>query len=96
MLRECIQPGVYRYQDGREVCDLKSAAGKREYDRRRRIAWMNQGALCPICKRGLFFDEAVTDHIQPRGMGGARRDDRQENIQATHPLCNMQKGSKRV
>lgn len=95
MSRECIQPGVYRYQDGREVCELKSSAGKAEYARRRGVAWLKQGGRCAICQRYILLAYATSDHINPRGMGGGRRDDRQENIQATCFQCNSEKGSKR-
>jgi 5-methylcytosine-specific restriction endonuclease McrA len=37
----------------------------------------------------------VPDHIEPKGMGGAWRDDHPENIQAVHRRCNLQKGSRR-
>jgi hypothetical protein len=37
----------------------------------------------------------VPDHIHPRGMGGAWRDDHPENIQAVHWWCNREKGSSR-
>lgn len=40
--------------------------------------------------------EAVPDHIEPRGMGGARRDDHPDNIRATCVDCNNDKGSKRI
>lgn len=89
-----IRNGVRYYPDGREVCQ-DTTEGKREYERRREWAWMHQGGLCPLCGGFLYRDTATTDHIQPRGMGGARRDDRQENIQAVHALCNSAKGSKR-
>lgn len=88
-------PALYIYPDGREVC-RDNKAGKLEYERRRRVAWNQQGRVCAICKMPLWFFSAVSDHIQPRGMGGARRDDRQENIQATHSVCNYEKGSKRA
>ena len=32
----------------------------------------------------------------PKGMGGAWRDDHQDNIQATHWWCNEEKGSTRM
>jgi len=35
------------------------------------------------------------DHISPRGMGGAWRDDHPDNIQAVHWWCNGDKGSSR-
>lgn len=37
----------------------------------------------------------VPDHRDPKGMGGARRDDHPDNIQATHWWCNEGKGSTR-
>jgi 5-methylcytosine-specific restriction endonuclease McrA len=89
-----IRNGVRYYPDSREVCQ-DTAAGRREYKRRLDEAWHRQEATCGICKRTLVWAEATVDHIQPRGMGGARRDDRQENIQAVHAVCNSLKGSKR-
>jgi hypothetical protein len=41
-------------------------------------------------------DCIVPDHISPRGMGGAWRDDHPDNIQAVHWSCNGEKGSTRV
>jgi hypothetical protein len=35
------------------------------------------------------------DHISPRGLGGAWRDDHPDNIQAVHWWCNGEKGSSR-
>ena len=42
------------------------------------------------------YNEIVPDHIEPKGMGGAWRDDHPENIQAVHRRCNLQKGSRRL
>jgi hypothetical protein len=39
------------------------------------------------------YNDIVPDHIDPRGMGGARRDDHPDNIQAVHFWCNGEKGS---
>jgi hypothetical protein len=41
------------------------------------------------------YNDIVPDHIDPRGMGGSRRDDHPENIQAVHFWCNSEKGSTR-
>jgi hypothetical protein len=38
----------------------------------------------------------VPDHKNPKGMGGAWRDDHSDNIQATHWWCNGEKGSTRI
>ena len=42
------------------------------------------------------YNEIVPDHIEPKGMGGAWRDDHPDNIQAVHRRCNLQKGSRRL
>jgi hypothetical protein len=41
------------------------------------------------------YNDIVPDHIDPRGMGGARRDDHPDNIQAVHFWSNGDKGSTR-
>jgi hypothetical protein len=45
---------------------------------------------CAIC-REEFTDYSVPDHRDPKGMGGAWRDDHSDNIQATHWWCNGEK-----
>jgi len=56
-----------------------------------------QSGVCAIC--GGFMDDysnIAPDHILPKGIGGSRRDDRKENIQAVHHVpCNVEKGSSR-
>ena len=55
-----------------------------------------QEGRCGICHE--FFtncDEIVPDHIVPKGMRGAQRDDHPDNIQAVHRLCNFLKGARR-
>jgi hypothetical protein len=42
------------------------------------------------------YGDIVPDHINPRGMGGAWRDDHPDNIQAVHWWCNGEKGSTRI
>jgi hypothetical protein len=56
---------------------------------------IEQDMKCGICGE-LFTDcnEIVPDHIDPKGMGSARRDDHRDNIQA-HGRCNLEKGSRR-
>jgi hypothetical protein len=61
-----------------------------------------QKGLCPDPEMGGCgqpfenIADVVPDHIDPRGNGGAWRDDHQDNIQAMHRWCNSAKGSKRV
>lgn len=53
-------------------------------------------------KNCFYCHEALTDyretdlaHIEPKGMGGGRRDDSWENLTLAHRSCNNQNGSKR-
>jgi len=61
----------------------------------RKIA--TQRGKCALCNEPFTnYGDIVPDHIHPRGMGGAWRDDHPENIQAVHWWCNGEKGSNRV
>ena len=84
------------YRDGREACNLITAAGRAEYKRRRAIAFCDQNGICTICHKSMLWEQATTDHIKPRGMGAGKRDDRQENLAAVHGWCNSEKGSRRI
>lgn len=95
---------VFRvFAGGREVC-TDSKAGWDEYERRKRIMWERQGRTCglqisPQCMRKLPWQYATFEHVNGRGMGGAKRDDRVEidgkpvNLAAC-PYCNCLKGSR--
>ncbi len=74
--------------------ELRSPAEMRRLLKQKTV---EQGNKCGICGE-LFIDvrDIVPDHKDPRGMGGARRDDHPDNIQAAHRLCNLEKGSRRV
>jgi hypothetical protein len=55
-----------------------------------------QNGICGICaEKFTDYSDVVPDHISPRGMGGAWRDDHPDNIQAVHWWCNGEKGSSR-
>jgi hypothetical protein len=44
-----------------------------------------QGGKCTICREEFTnYNDVVPDHINPKAMGGAFRDDHPSNIQATH------------
>ena len=88
--------GVFRYPDGREVCKLDCKKGMDEYLRRKRVVWEQQQKICPLCHKPLTLGDSTVDHREPRKMGGSARDDRQENIQAVHLICNTLKGSRRI
>ena len=91
------QMGVRRIQDPhhpRGYRELRSNGEMRKL-LDRKIA--TQHGKCALCNE-VFTDygDIVPDHIHPRGMGGAWRDDHPENIQAVHWWCNGEKGSNRV
>ena len=49
---------------------------------------MEQDGKCAICHAAFTdYNEIVPDHIEPKGMGGAWRDDHPENIQAVCTRC---------
>lgn len=101
--------GVFRFPDGREVCDLKSKKGRDEYIRRIRSMLVRQKKICGLqisdqCKARhgrLSIDEAQFDHEVGRGLGGGHRDDRIEidgkpQNAAVCAWCNILKGSRRI
>jgi hypothetical protein len=94
------------HRDGREVIDITTAEGCREYARRLDLMWTRQRGLCglrisPECPKKLPRREATWDHTDGRGLGGSRREDRIEvNGQpincAACMSCNLLKGSRRI
>lgn len=90
--------------DGREICDLRGRAGRREYRLRTLTMWHRQDGICPMCGKPIAEEDASFDHIIPRGFNGAFRDDRIEirvdghviwQNQCLHLWCNIKKGSRR-
>ena len=58
---------------------------------------VEQDRKCAICHEEFTdYHDIVPDHRDPKGMGGAWRDDHPDNIQATHWWCNGEKGSTRI
>jgi hypothetical protein len=58
---------------------------------------LQQGGKCAICHEEFAdYNDIVPDHRDPKGMGGAWRDDHPGNIQAAHWWCNGEKGSTRM
>lgn len=91
---------VHVTRDGREICS-EHAAGKREYDRRKKIMWLRQLKRCGICRHPTPLEEGQFGHGHSRGMGGGFRDDRIWDDDG-NPLnaflcgkCNSEQGSKR-
>ena len=73
---------------------LRSPAEMRKLLNRKIV---EQDRKCAICHEEFtHYNDIVPDHKDPKGMGGAWRDDHPDNIQATHWWCNEEKGSTRV
>ena len=95
--RNVQQLGVRRIDDPhhpRGYRELRSNAEMRKLLNRKIVA---QSKTCGICRNAFTdYNDIVPDHIDPRGMGGAWRDDHADNIQAVHWWCNGEKGSNRL
>lgn len=95
-VRRVRQIGVRRIDDPqhpRGYREIRSNAEMRKLMDRKIAA---QNGTCALCnERFTDYCDIVPDHISPRGMGGACRDDHPDNIQAAHWWCNGEKGSSR-
>ena len=88
--------GVQRIEDPhhpRGYRELRSKAEMRKLLNRKTVEQNRQCAICQVAFTN--YSDIVPDHIDPRGMGGSRRDDHPDNIQAVHLWCNVEKGSTR-
>jgi hypothetical protein len=89
--------GVQRVEDPhhpRGFRELRSNAEMRKLLNRKIV---EQDRMCGICKEAFTsYNDIVPDHINPKGMAGAWRDDHPDNIQAVHWWCNGEKGSSRI
>ncbi len=90
-----VSVSVKYFRDGREVC-LKNRAGEMEYKRRREAAYFEHGKRCWLCGKFLTIEQATSDHVIPRGVGGCHRDDRASNIRPCCGDCNIRRGSRRM
>jgi len=96
-VRRARQLGVRRIDDPhhpRGYREIRSNSEMRKLLDKKIVA---QNGDCAICsKKFTDYGDIVPDHINPRGMGGAWRDDHPDNIQAVHWWCNGEKGSSRA
>jgi hypothetical protein len=95
--RRLIRLGVQRVEDPhhpRGYRELRSPAELRKLMNRKIV---EQGKKCALCHEEFTdYNDIVPDPRDPKGMGGAWRDDHPDNIQATHWWCNGEKGSSRI
>ena len=92
-----LQVGVRRIEDPhhpREYRELRSPAEMRKLLNRKIV---EQDRTCAICQFEFKdYNDVVPDHENPKGMGGARRDDSPSNVRAVHWWCNSERGSTRM
>ena len=92
-----VRLGVQRIEDEhhpRGYRELRSPGEMRKVLDRKIV---EQNRMCAICHIEFTeYNDIVPDHKNPKGMGGAWRDDHPDNIQAAHWWCNEEKGSTRI
>lgn len=82
-------------RDGREILG-KSPADRNEYKRRRGDAWDRDRGICILCECFVPLEQATTEHIGTKGMGGSKHDDRLENLAVSHWFGNNSRGSQKL
>jgi hypothetical protein len=88
--------GVQRIEDAHHARGYRELRFKAEMRKLLNRQIVEQNGQCAICQVAFTnYSDIVADHIDPRGIGGSRRDDHRENIQAVHWWCNGEKGSTR-
>lgn len=96
------RPPMKIYLVVRRVQDFTHPRGYRELCspaelRRRKHALLAKDQTCWLCgKTFTDYNEIDLEHKEPKGMGGARRDDHRDNLALAHRECNLEKGSRRV
>jgi len=92
-----LRPGFARIEDPRHPRGYREHRSPAELRRLLKKKIVEQSNICPLCGREFRrFADVAADHIEPKGMGGAWRDDHPDNIQAVHRRCNLRKGSRRL
>lgn len=86
------RPGVRVYPSGREVCG-SSTAGREEYRKLRELCWDRDRGICCLCCRFVSLDQATLEHLNGRGLGGGKRDDRPSACAVACWAGNNAKGS---
>jgi len=92
-----VQVGVRRIEDPHHPRGYREAplAGGNAKLLNRKI--VEQDRICAICHFEFKdYTDVVADHEDPKGMGGAWRDDSPSNVRAVHWWCNSEKGSARM
>jgi 5-methylcytosine-specific restriction endonuclease McrA len=83
-----IRHGVKKLDDGREICTPSEL-------RRRKSILLKRDPVCAAC--GKVFDDyrdVELAHIESKGLGGGKHDDRWENLVLMHRDENREQGSR--
>lgn len=59
------------------------------WKKKRLAVWTRDEGFCKLCNRAVSLEDTTLDHIIPRSKGGSNAI---SNLQASHSLCNNQKG----
>ena len=92
-----VRLGVQRIEDPHHPRGYRELRSPAEMRKLLNVKIVEQSKICAICHEEFTdYNDIVPDHENPKGMGGAWRDDHPDNIQATHWWCNGEKGSSRM
>jgi hypothetical protein len=63
--------------------------------KKRLMEKLRQSNICGICGKPIVdVRDAVADHIEPQ-PSGCLKDSHRDNLQPSHKICNLEKGSQR-
>jgi len=92
-----LQVGVRRIEDPRHPRGYRESRSPAEMRKLLNRKIVEQDRICAICHFEFTdYNDVVPDHENPKGMGGAWRDDHPSNVRAVHWWCNSEKGSTRI
>jgi hypothetical protein len=92
-----VRLGVQRVEDPHHPRGYRELRSPAEMRKLLNLKVRQQAGICAICHEEFTdYNDIVPDHKNPKGMGGAWRDDHPDNMQATHWWCNSDKGSTRM
>lgn len=94
---ESLGPGITKIPDEHHPRGYRVRRSKSAMNRLLAKKVVEQKGICSLCNLPMTDAREIgPDHTDPRGMGGARKDDHEDNITACHNECNREKGSRRL
>jgi hypothetical protein len=97
--RTYLGAGIRRIEDEHHPKGYRELCSPSELRRRKHALMSRGGWFCLYCYkdlRTLEYGQIELCHIEPKGMGGARRDDSVSNLALACKICNRENGSRRV